>query len=71
MNDDKLIQIPLWVLKHKVEMDFQEFMFFNESPPDSGKRGETFPQYETTIEILKRLQGEGIEFNTETGLWKE
>lgn len=80
MNDNKEVLIPIWVLKTKVEADFQEYMFYHEheleanEPEDHDDVLDTpdpFPEYDSTMKMLEVLEKEGIEFDKKTGLWKE
>lgn len=72
MKDNKEVLIPVWVLKTKVEGDFQEYMFFNEGVEGLDKEDyPKFPEYDSTIKAIEALKKEGIEFNTKTGVWKE
>jgi recombinational DNA repair protein (RecF pathway) len=72
MKDNKEVLIPIWVLKFKVEADFQEYMFFNESVEGLQKEEyPKFPEYDSTITMLEALKKEGIEFDISTGVWKE
>lgn len=70
MDDDKLISIPLSILKSKVEQDFEEYMFFHaNSDPDDDKK-ETFPMYKSTQVVLEALEKHGVIFNKATGVWE-
>jgi len=64
MNEDEEIPVPLWVLKGKVETDWEEYLFL------SGGDIERFPVYDSTIEVLKILEKRGIKFNKETREWE-
>lgn len=73
-SDKTLIPIPLWVLKQKVETDFEEYMFFHTKDEELDKaeeNRETFPLYDSTSQIITTLKEHGVEFDTSTGLWKE
>lgn len=71
MDENKLIPIPLWVLKHKVETDFEEYMFFCSHKDPDDVKSPTFPMYDSTIQVLGVLKDNGVEFDTKTGLWKD
>lgn len=73
MNENKLVPVPIWILKHKVEMDFQEYMFFHdpEECNETIEDTDEFPMYDSTTQVLEILKENGVEFDRTTGLWKE
>jgi len=73
MDENKLVLIPIWVLKHKVEMDHLEYKFLvgaGQVDLDEDEEPEDFPIYDSTITVLETLEKEGIKFNKKTGDWE-
>lgn len=64
MNEDEEIPVPIWILKRKVEVDCEEYLFLTEGEISG------FPVYKSTIEVLKILEKRGIKFNKETRKWE-
>lgn len=69
--DDREVLVPIWVLKTKVEVDYEEYKFLVGAGPRylEEDEPEEFPIADSTIEILKILEKEGITFNNKTGEW--
>lgn len=67
------VLIPVWVLKTKIEADYEEYMFMcnrTDMEPWEDLQDE-FPWYDSTREILEVLEANGVHFNKETGLWMD
>ena len=72
--DSTLVKVPIWVLKNKIERDFEEYAFLCQvavDAPEDNDEPEEFPLYDSTIEALKILSEIGVEFDTKTGQWKD
>ena len=82
MSDNQEVLIPIWVIKNKVELDYEEWMFFNDPKKLYDDNGgelvaiedleplEPFPMYDSTIKCLEVLESNNIHFDSITGEWK-
>lgn len=65
--DSNWVQIPVWVLKQKVEDDYDEYLFFE----GAGENKEVWPHKDSTVASLLALDKEGIKFDPISKSWNE
>lgn len=68
MNSNWL-PIQVWVLKQKVEDDYDEYLFYTD--PDTGEPVEQWPYKDSTIATITALENEGIRFDPLSKSWNE
>jgi hypothetical protein len=74
--DDTKILVPIWALKSLVERDYQRAIdeytvggILIDEMGDLMQEPFKFPEFDSTIELLKILEDHGLTFDTTTGAW--
>lgn len=73
MNSNWL-PIQVWVLKQKIEDDYEEYTFLCGSGGvelDAEDNPNPFPIYDSTIACLEALEKEGVTFDPIQGKWSD
>lgn len=76
MSETDKVLVPIWVLKTKVEGDWEEYKYslYGELAGDMSAidwdDAQDFPIYDSTLEIVQILEEQGIRFNKVTGDWE-
>lgn len=67
LSRDKVVTIPIWVIKQKVEDDYDEYLFFE----GAGENEEKWPYKDSTIICLNVLEHIGIKFDPIAKTWSD